>query len=86
MVVGTPIIVGVDPNNPVFLPATTIFDLQLQKDFNIGGRQLIGVSFDVFNLFNNNNVTNVDYQAIYGQATAVTSPSRKFRLGLAYQF
>jgi outer membrane receptor protein involved in Fe transport len=84
--VGTPIIVGVDPNNPVFLPATTIFDLQLQKDFNIGGRQLIGVSFDVFNLFNNNNVANVDYQNIYGQATAVTSPSRKFRLGLSYQF
>ena len=83
--VGTPVIVGVDPNNPVFLPAATILDLQFGKSFGISGSQAIDVSFDIFNVFDSNVVTNADYQFSPGLATAVT-PGRKLRLGVGYQF
>lgn len=83
--VGTPIIVSVDPNNPSYLPSSVTVDLQLEKAFNFSHNQAISVSLDCFNLFNNDTVTNADYQNTIGQATAVY-PGRKFRLGLGYQF
>jgi outer membrane receptor protein involved in Fe transport len=83
--VGTPVIVGVNPNDPVILPASTILDLQFGKSFIISGSQSIDVSFDVFNLFDSNVITNADYQYSPGVATAIT-PGRKMRLGIGYQF
>jgi outer membrane receptor protein involved in Fe transport len=81
-----PTIVGVDPNHPVFLPASTILDFRLAKVFNIARSQSMQFSLDVFNIFNAGVVTNADYQFSPGKVTAVTSPSRKFRAGLSYQF
>ncbi len=83
---GSPILVGMDPKNPNFLPSATIFDLRFAKEFNFGGNQSIIGSIDAFNIFNNDSVTNADYYSAPGRVTAVTAPSRKFRLGLAYQF
>jgi hypothetical protein len=83
---GIPTFVAVDPNNPVFLPSSTIIDLRLAKLFALGGQQLVQVSVDCFNIFNSNSVTNANYNSRPGLVTAVTSPSRKFRLGLQYQF
>ena len=83
---GSAVIVGVDPNHPVYLPGATTVDVQLSKSFDVVGSQSLLVSLDCFNIFNNNAVTNADYQYVIGQATAVQSPSRKFRLGLSYQF
>ena len=82
---GAPILVGQDPNNPNFLPSATILDLRVAKAFNFGN-QSVQVSLDAFNIFNNGSVTNADYYSEPGRVTAVTSPSRKFRLGLGYQF
>jgi hypothetical protein len=83
---GTPIIVGQDPNDPNYLPSSTILDLRFAKYFNLGNRQTIEVSLDAFNIFNTGVATNADYYSAPGVVTAVTSPSRKFRLGLGYQF
>ncbi len=83
---GIPTFVGVDPNDPVYLPGSTIVDLRLGKYFAIGGQQMLIVSLDAFNIFNSNSVTNANYNSRPGVVTAVTTPSRKFRLGLGYQF
>ena len=83
---GSPIIVGVDPKNPNYLPSSTIIDLRFAKSINFGGGQQVIVDLDCFNIFNNNSVTNANYDTRPGVVTAVTSPSRKFRLGLSYQF
>ena len=37
--VGTPVIVGIDPNTPALLPAATILDLQIGKTFGFAGSQ-----------------------------------------------
>lgn len=83
---GSPIIVGVDPNNPKLLPSSTIVDLRFGKSFNVWGQQQVIVDLDCFNIFNTNSVTNANYDTRPGVVTAVTSPSRKFRLGISYQF
>ena len=83
---GIPTFVAVDPNNPVFLPSSTVIDLRVAKYFALGGHQALQVSLDCFNIFNSNSVTNADYYGRPGTVTAITSPSRKFRLGLGYQF
>jgi hypothetical protein len=81
-----PVIVGEDPNHPVYLPHTTVLDLRIAKAFEFARGQNLQVSLDVFNIFNSNAVINADYQFNLGQVTAVTTPSRKFRLGLSYSF
>lgn len=83
---GTPILVGQDPNNPNYLPSSTIIDLRFAKLFNLGSRQSVNFALDVFNIFNTGVATNADYYSSPGTVTAVTSPSRKFRLGVSYQF
>lgn len=83
---GSPIIVGVDPNHPEILPSSTVFDLRFSKTFGFAGSQSVIVDLDCFNIFNNNSVTNANYDTQPGLVTAVTAPSRKFRLGLSYQF
>jgi hypothetical protein len=83
---GTPILVGQNPNDPNFLPSSTIIDLRFAKYFNFGGSQGVQVSLDAFNIFNEGVATNADYYSSPGTVTALTSPSRKFRLGLSYQF
>ena len=47
---GTPILVGQDPNNLIFLPSATILDLRVAKAFNFGN-QSVQVSIDAFNIF-----------------------------------
>ena len=83
---GIPTFVGVDPNDPAYLPGSTIIDLRVGKHFAIGGNQTLLVALDCFNVFNSNSVTNANYNSRPGVVTAVTTPSRKFRLGLGYQF
>ncbi|HSP07104.1 MAG TPA: TonB-dependent receptor, partial [Acidobacteriota bacterium] len=78
---GSPIIVGVDPNNPKILPSSTIVDLRFSKSFSVASSQSVIVDLDCFNIFNNNSVTNANYDTRPGVVTAVTAPSRKFRLG-----
>lgn len=80
------VIVMSDPGKPLFLPWTAILDLRVAKYFTFGRGQTLQTSLDVFNLFNTGSVSNVDYQYNLGTVTAVTSPSRKFRVGLSYQF
>jgi hypothetical protein len=83
---GIPTFVAVDPKHPVFLPSSLIVDLRFGKIFALGGQQSVMVSVDCFNIFNSNSVTNAEYYSRPGVVTAVTTPSRKFRLGLGYQF
>jgi outer membrane receptor protein involved in Fe transport len=74
-------------------------DVRLRKDFlNVGGNKL-GVTADLFNVFNYNNFGDFDasYSSLnatgarvinpnYGRARSVISDGRRFQLGLQYDF
>jgi hypothetical protein len=78
-------IVASDPKHPDYLPSSSIFDLNLAKQFtfgNYGAR----VSFDVLNAFNANSPNRVGWrQADYGRVYSILSP-RVFRAGVKFMF
>lgn len=66
--------------------AKTNLDLRVQKDFKFG-KIRVGVLADVFNVFNDGTVTEVETQAgeYYGDTVSIVYP-RVFRLGLRVYF
>jgi outer membrane receptor protein involved in Fe transport len=79
-------IVADNPDDPDWMPATTIVDLNLRKRFGIGRGTGISVSFDVLNAFNEGSPSRVGYtQDDYGKVTALVVP-RRYRLGLKFDF
>jgi outer membrane receptor protein involved in Fe transport len=77
-------IVAVDPNDPDHLPTLALFDLHLEKAFDVGSDRL-HLIVDGFNLFNSNTPTDIDIQFEYGKVTQIPT-SRRFRMGVRYEF
>ncbi len=73
-------------------------DLRLRKDFPSFGGSHLGVTADLFNMFNSNNLGDFDDTAIrigpsgpepnptFGSARQVVSDPRRFQLGMQYDF
>ena len=78
-------IVGVDPNDPDYLPNQHLFDLHLERAFNLGGARTVHFVVDGFNIFNSSAPLNMDVQFEYGRIASIPTP-RRFRFGLRYQF
>jgi hypothetical protein len=68
-----------------YLPHLAIFDLRLERAFNISKYGAVHVVLDVLNLFNRANVTNAEYAGLWGRITGITD-ARRFRFSLMYQF
>ena len=82
-------IIAQDPTKPLYMPVLKILDLRLEKGFRMGPGKL-SVIFDVFNLFNSQDVTNAYTRKIegvdtIGQITGIVAP-RKYRGGIEYVF
>jgi hypothetical protein len=79
-------IVGVDPNEPDYLPNQQIFDLHLARAFKLGGEgRAVSVILDGFNVFNTSTPLNIDAHFEYGKVTSIPQ-SRRFRVGAKYEF
>jgi len=75
-----------DPNNPDWMPSTTIVDLNLRKRFGIGRGMGVTASIDALNVFNEGAPNRVGYTgADFGQVNSLVLP-RIFRLGLKFDF
>jgi outer membrane receptor protein involved in Fe transport len=69
-----------------WLPSSTVVDLSLNKDFNIGQNFGIGLSLDILNAFNENSPSKVGfYPGEYGRVYNVIYP-RTTRLGVKFFF
>jgi hypothetical protein len=80
------IIVASDPNDPQWMPSTTIADLSLARSFRLGRYGDLRVILDVLNILVNGGANGVAFsQWDYGRVTSVVSP-RITRLGLRYSF
>jgi len=75
----------VGETTPQYLPAQAIVDFRLEKTFKLAKYGSFNVILDVFNLFNSNTPTSLDYQWEYGRVNAILDP-RTFRLSFLYQF
>lgn len=74
-----------DPDNAEWLPSTSIVDLGLSKQFNVGGYGL-NVSFDVLNAFNEDSPNRVGFhQGDFGRIYGIVNP-RTFRAGVKFLF
>jgi Carboxypeptidase regulatory-like domain len=83
---GLPQIVSVDPNNPAYLPTLTLVDLHAEKAFKLGRDRSLHLIVDGFNMFNSD--VPIDLSVIgdgYGRVTSIPQ-SRRFRMGVRYQF
>jgi hypothetical protein len=82
-------IVAQDPLKPLYMPVLKILDLRLEKAFSLGPGKLHFI-FDVFNIFNSQDVTNAYTKKVegvntVGQITGIVAP-RKLRAGIMYEF
>jgi outer membrane receptor protein involved in Fe transport len=79
--------VATDPNDPDWMPSTTIVDLSLQKRLSLGDwGGGVTVALDALNLFNEDAANRVGFTgADYGQVGSIVLP-RIFRLGLKFDF
>lgn len=80
---GTGVIVG--RNSPEFLPTQSILDFRVEKAIPIAKYGAVHIVLDIFNLFNANTPTSIDYQWEFGKIGGILSP-RTFRLSFLYQF
>lgn len=80
---GTGYIVGSD--HPLYLPTQAILDFRLEKAIPIAKYGAVHVVLDVFNLFNTNTPTSIDYQYEFGKVGGIVAP-RSFRLSFLYEF
>jgi outer membrane receptor protein involved in Fe transport len=76
-----------NPDDPNWMPSTTIADLNLRKRFGLGSwGGGITVSLDALNAFNASNANSIGYTgADYGQVNSIVRP-RIYRLGLKFDF
>jgi outer membrane receptor protein involved in Fe transport len=75
-----------NPDDPEWMPSTTIVDLNLRKRFGIGRGMGITASIDALNAFNEGAASAVGYTgADFGQVNALVRP-RIYRLGLKFDF
>ena len=81
---GLPQIVGVDPNDPDYLPNQQLLDLHFEKAFGYRTGKLSFV-LDGFNIFNSAAPLNTDVIFDYGQVTSIPT-ARRFRAGVRYEF
>lgn len=81
--VGIGAIVGRD--KPVYLPTQTVVDFRVEKAIRLAKYGTVHLVLDVFNLFNNNTPTDLDYQWEFGKVGGILSP-RTFRLSFMYEF
>jgi len=79
--------VASNPDNPDWMPSTTIVDLNLRKRFGLGSwGGGFTVSIDALNVFNEDAPNRVGFTgADYGQVGSIVLP-RIFRLGLKFDF
>ena len=65
-------------------------DLRLRKDFPSFGRTTLGVTVDVFNVFNRDNLADFDTgnpaNPNFGKARRVSTDARRFQFGVEYGF
>jgi hypothetical protein len=80
-------VVAIDVKDPWYYPSEAMLDLRLAKDFRIGGRTL-NVALDVLNAFNTATPSYIGEGNIneVGIVTAVTIPTRTFRLNIRFNF
>jgi len=82
--------VAQDPKKPLYMPVLKLLDLRLEKAFNLGPGKLHFI-FDVFNIFNSQDVTNAYTKkteggfSTIGQISGIVAP-RKLRGGIMYEF
>ncbi len=72
-------------NEPTWLPSSAILDLRLEKMFRIKNYGSLGIIFDVLNVFNSADVTDIDLQWSWGHITGITG-ARTFRFSFVYQY
>ncbi|HEU5163806.1 MAG TPA: TonB-dependent receptor, partial [Thermoanaerobaculia bacterium] len=78
-------IVATDPDEPYWMPATTIFDLSLQKEFTISNFGL-NLSVDVLNAFNENSPNRIGFKTgDFGRVYSIVQP-RTLRGGVKFTF
>ena len=75
----------VSSTTPLYLPTQSIFDFRVEKAIRMAKYGSVHVVLDVFNLFNANTPTDLDYQWEFGKVGGILSP-RSFRLSFLYQF
>jgi hypothetical protein len=78
-------IVAIDPNNPDYLPNSTLFDLHVEKAIVLTGTNKLHLVLDGFNVFNASTATDADPTFEYGKITAIVAP-RWFRFGARWEF
>jgi outer membrane receptor protein involved in Fe transport len=79
-------IVADDPNNPDWMPSTSIVDLSLSKTFHFPGGYGVFLAFDVLNAFNENSPNRVGFrEGDYGRVYSLVQP-RTFRGGIKLIF
>jgi outer membrane receptor protein involved in Fe transport len=79
-------LVAQDPDDPDWMPSTTIVDLNLRKRFGFGNGLGITAALDVLNAFNESAPSSVGYTGSdYGQVNSIVRP-RIYRLGLKFDF
>jgi hypothetical protein len=70
---------------PFYLPTQSILDFRVEKAVRLAKYGSVHIVLDVFNLFNSNTPTDLDYQWEFGKVGGILSP-RAFRLSFLYQF
>jgi outer membrane receptor protein involved in Fe transport len=76
----------VSSQTPFYMPTQSILDYRVEKAIPLGSKYgSVHVVLDVFNLFNANTPTDLDYQWEFGKVGGILSP-RAFRLSFLYQF
>lgn len=86
-----------DPNSPNFVaggfdtPTYKMLDVRLRKDFPAFGGTRLGVTLDVFNVFNTQNLGNFESfnpadTANFGKARGTISDPRRVQIGMEYDF
>ena len=74
-----------DPDNPIWMPATSIVDLSLSKELRVSGYGA-NISFDVLNAFNENSPSSIGYsQGDLGRVYSLVNP-RVYRVGVKLIF
>lgn len=83
---GHDFMVADDPNDPDWLPSTSIVDLSLAKDIGLQGFGVLKIQFDLLNALNEDAPNSVGfYEGDYGRVYSIVQP-RTYRLGVKYSF